>query len=341
MKPWSNTNQHHSEIKIKNIAICMYGQYRTGDACLEYIKKFYDIPGSINVDYFCSLKPYETTYTRHKHNKETKKDIMAQDLLDTGTITYQANQIKKHYKPKEFKLYKVKDENKLKDIKGSIMHSKVLAAWVDSIMLKQKYEAENDITYDMVIMQRYDAIVWPSVAFNNIFHRLQGLQTSHRATLATSDKNLLFFQPIEFIRKYNGTFGYPNGQDLWAVGIGNALDVWAYDALEHIPSAHQSNYTPRKFRSGYPYIDTHEMLSSITKKMNIPNSMFPMLAKNGSILLPLENAKPGISYQQFAPIVIREAYWEDGKIPNLAELSDNQIEKLYDDVILVKWERGD
>lgn len=341
MKPWSNTKQNHSEIEIKNIAICMYGQYRTGDACLEYIKRFYNVPGSINVDYFCSLKPYETTYTRHKHNEETKKDIMAQDLLDTATITYQANQIKKHYKPKEFKLYKVKDEDKLKDIKGSIMHSKVLAGWVDSIMLKQKYEAENDITYDMVIMQRYDAIIWPSVAFNNIFHRLQGLQTSHRATLATGDKNLLFFQLIEFIRKYNGTFGYPNGQDLWAIGIGNALDVWAYDALEHIPSVHQSNYTPRKFRSGYPHIDTHEMLSSITKKMNIPSSMFPMLAKNGSILLPLENAKPGIAYQQLAPIVIRESYWEDGKIPNIAELSDNELEDFYDDVMVVKWERGD
>ena len=117
MKPWSNTNQNHSEIKIKNIAICMYGQYRTGDGCLEYIKKFYDIQG-VNVDFFCSLKPYETTYTRHKHNKETKKDIMAQDLLNDATIKYQTKQIKKYYKPKEFKIYSVKDENKLKDILG-------------------------------------------------------------------------------------------------------------------------------------------------------------------------------------------------------------------------------
>lgn len=340
MKAWSNTNQNHSRIDIKNIAICMYGQYRTGDACLEYIKRFYDIPG-VNVDYFCSLKPYETTYTRHKYNKENNKDLMEQDILNKDMINHQTNQIKKHYNPKQFKIYSLKKENQLKDIEGSIMHSKVLAAWVDSIMLKQKHEAKHNITYDMVIMQRYDTIIWPSVAFNNIFHRLQGLDVSHRSTLATGDKNLLFFQPIEFIRKYNGTFGYPNGQDLWAIGIGNALDVWAYDALEHIPSMYQSNYSPRQFRSGYPHIDTHEMLGSITKKMNIPHSMFPILAKDGSVAFPLENIKHNKYYQMIAPMVIRESYWEKGKIPNIAELSDNELEDFYNDVMVVKWERGD
>lgn len=340
MKAWSNLNNWHSKIEIKNIAICMYGQYRTGDSCLEYIKNFYATTG-VNIDYFCSLKPYETTYTRMKHNNETQKDPMAQSILNDETVKYQTKQIKKCLNPKEFKIYSIEHENQLKNIEGSIMHSKVLAGWVDSIMLKQKHEAEHNITYDLVIMQRYDTIIWPSVAFSNIYHKLQGLETSHRYTLASADKNIMFFQPIEFIRKYNGTFGYPNGQDLWAFGIGTALDNWVYDALEHIPSKHTSNFSPREFRSGYPHIDTHEMLGSITEKMNIPYSMFPQLAKNGSVVLPLGSITPGIRYQTVAPMIIRDSYWPGEKIPNIIELSDAELEKLYDDVIVVKWPRGD
>lgn len=340
MKDWSNLNNWHSKIEIKNIAICMYGQYRTGDACLEYIKNFYATTG-VNIDYFCSLKPYETTYTRHKHNEETQKDPMAQSILNNKAVWHQMEQIKKWFNPKEFKIYSIEHENQLKNIEGSIMHSKVLAGWVDSIMLKQKYEAEHNMTYDLVIMQRYDTIIWPSVSFSNIYHRLQGLETSHRATLASADKNILFFQPVEFIRKYNGTFGYPNGQDLWAIGVGTALDNWVYDALEHIPSKHTSNFSPREFRSGYPHIDTHEMLGSITEKMNIPHSMFPQLAKNGSAALPLEGTNPKIKYQQIAPIVIRDTYWKNKKVPNIIDLSDAELEKMYDDVIVVKWQRGD
>ena len=339
MKPWSNINHSKSNIVIKNIAICMYGQYRSGDACLEYIKKFYNVPG-VNVDYFCSLKPYETTYTRHKYNKDLNKDLLEQDILPEDAVKYQTEQITKHYNPKKFKIYTTEYENQLADLEGSLMHSKVLACWVDSIMLKQIHEAENDMTYDLVIMQRYDTIIWPSVAFSNFFNRLQELQPTHRSTLATADKNLIFYQPIEFLRKYNGTFMYPNGQDLWVIGVGTALDIFVYDALEHIPSKHTSNYSSREYHTGYPHIDTHEMLGSIIRKMHIPESMFPRLAKSGQVCLPLENQQSGIRYKDMAPIVIRDVYWEDGNIPNIADLSDDELEKLYDEVIVEKWEMG-
>ena len=64
------TDAVQSSIVIKNVAVCMYGQYRTGDACKEYIKKFYDMPG-VNVDFFCSLKEYETSYTRPHYNEKS------------------------------------------------------------------------------------------------------------------------------------------------------------------------------------------------------------------------------------------------------------------------------
>jgi hypothetical protein len=83
------------------------------------------------------------------------------------------------------------------------------------------------------------------------------------------------------------------------------------------------------------------MLGSITEKMNIPYSMFPQLAKNGSVALPLEGTNPKIKYQQIAPIVIRDTYWKNKKVPNIIDLSDAELEKMYDDVIVVKWQQGD
>ena len=329
-----------SIVNIKNIAICMYGQYRTGDSCLEYIKKFYNNE-EVKVDYFCSLKPYETTYTREKYNEKVNKNLKDKEILNNDEVEYQQSQIFKYYNPKKFKIYTTEYEDQLKDIDASIIHSKVLAGWVDSIMLKQKHEAENNITYDLVIMQRYDVIIWPSVAFNNLLNAIQELDVAHRGTLATADKNFMFYQPIELVRKYNGTFMYPNGQDLWVWGVGTALDTFVYDALEHIPSKHKSKYTPKEFHTGYPHIDTHEMIGSIVSRMNIPKSMFPSLAKNGQVNLSLQKIQHGgHRYKPIAPMVIRDVYWEDGVIPNMADLSDNEIEKLYDEVILEKWEEG-
>jgi len=328
-----------SKINIKNIAICMYGQYRTGDACLEYIKRFYECD-NVNIDFFCSLKPYETTYTRQVYNDKNNRELLDQDQLTDKQVSYQHEQINKYFNPKKFKVYSKEYEDELKDIQRSIIHSKVLAGWTDSVMLKQQYEVENDITYDLVIMQRYDVIVWPNVAFKMLLDKVQGMNTDERGTIVSADKNFIFCQPIEITRKYDGTFMYPNAQDLWVWGFGTAMDTLVYDALEYIPSKYKSNYSDRKFHNGYPFVDTHEMIGSICRKMTIPYSMFPSVSPAGHVCLPQEYRQQGIRYTQVAPIPIRTSYFEDGIIPDLATLSNKEIEDLYDNVMLKKWDEG-
>jgi len=332
----------NSNINIKNIAICMYGQYRTGDACLEYIKKFYQAK-NVNIDFFCSLKPYETTYTRHAYNKKRgNPNILIPSHLNDDAIAYQTAQIQNTYKPKKFEVFESKYENMLMDINNSIVHSKVLSGWAETVMLKQQYEAENNISYDLVIMQRYDVIVFPSYAFESMIYKLQGLNTAERGTLASADKNIIFYQPIDLIRPYRGTLMFPNGQDLWVWGFGNALDIFVYDALEHIPSSISSNFTPERFNHSYPHFDTHEMVGSICRKMNIPYSMFPSVSPDGHVLLPLEKTKrPNTVYKGIAPIVMRDAYWDDRVIPDLVALGNDALEKLYHNVILPKWLKGE
>lgn len=333
-----------SRIKIKNIAVCMYGQYRTGDACLEYIKKFYT-PGDlqdVNIDFFCSLKPYETTYTRHAYNEKNNKVLLHQDQVSDDGLKHQTEQIFKYYNPKKFKVFTKEYEDQLSNIEASIIHSKVLSGWIEAIMLKSQYESENDMSYDLVIMQRYDAIIYPDYAFRSILNKLQDCNVATRGTFATSDKNMVLYQPIDFIRlESHHVQYYPNGQDMWIWGLGNALDIFAYDALEHIPSKHASNYSKHQYNTGYPHNDTHEMVGSVTAKMNIPSSMFPYLTLDGNAVLPLEmpaNRKPVV---QVAPIPIRTVYWEDGIIPELEKLSNKEIATLYDTKILNAWLKGE
>lgn len=335
--------ESQSYIQIKNVAVCMYGQYRTGDACIESIKKFYEMEG-INVDFFCSLKEYETTYTRHDYNTEKvgSRHNLEQTHLTQDAVEYQTKQILEHYKPKKFKVYTTEYEDKLKDIKKSILQSKVLAGWSDVIMMKQKYEAETNITYDLVVMQRYDVLIWPNHAFRTMVRSLTDNPVNGRTTFMTADKNLILYQPIEIIRKYNGTLMYPNGQDLWVMGVGNALDIWVYDAMEYIPSKHSSNYSIQKFNNGYPLIDTHEMVASVSLKMNIPHRMFPYLCKHTPDVYSysFQIHPPRGHLVPIAPFPVREVYWPDNKIPKLEDMSNEQIEYEYNTRIFPEWTKG-
>lgn len=329
-----------SWIQIKNIAVCMYGQYRTGDACIEYLKKFYDIEG-VNVDFFCSLKEYETTYTRESYNMKTYGEEYSreQSPLSSDAVAYQTQQIHKHYNPKKFKIYSTEYEEGLKGIEQSIMQSKVLAGWADVIMLKQKYEADNNMSYDLVIMQRYDVVVWPTHAFRTIISSLTDNAVDERITFSTSDKNLILMQPIEIVRRYTNTLMYPNGQDLYVMGVGNALDVLVYDALEHIPSKHSNNHSIHKLNTGYPQVDTHEMIASIPSKMNITTSLFPYVAKYtpGIYHLPLGLRNTDHQYSAIAPFPVRAAYWPNNIIPELEKLTNEELEQEYDKFISIGW----
>ena len=59
--------------KVNKIAVCFYGQYRTGTYCLPIIEKFLSQIDA-DVDVFCSLKNYTTYATRHSYTKNNGID---------------------------------------------------------------------------------------------------------------------------------------------------------------------------------------------------------------------------------------------------------------------------
>jgi hypothetical protein len=314
-----------SVINIKNIAVCMYGQYRTGDACLEYIKEFYNIE-DINVDFFCSLKNYETSQSRLQYNKDTSDNIQGDTVITSeDELWRQIDNIQKHLSPITLTVCTTEDDNQFVDTPFSTTSNASLPAWTNIIMQKQAHECKTDITYDLVVMQRYDVIIAPRNSFKKIVSDLQGLDTAERHTYSIADKNLLFIDPVDVVRKNHRGIMYPNAQDLWAIGLGTALDVIAYDALEYIPSGHNSITRNRKFHNGYA-MDIHEILGIIPAKMNIPKFTFPMFREDGKTKYPYIT-------------ITRSTYWEDGDMPNFAKLSDDEIWAMRPD-LLKKWSLG-
>jgi hypothetical protein len=141
-------------MKIDKIAVCMYGQYRSGLHLSDTIKDYFNFKGK-DVDFFCSVKTYELFY-----NSSTETD---KELNDRETKTIMSD-IEKNYKPKLLNVINSGSD-------GSNTHSGhtgMYSAMIDSLLLKQKYEMEQLKYYDLVIMFRYDIIIHPS----NYFHKL-------------------------------------------------------------------------------------------------------------------------------------------------------------------------
>jgi|TARA_R110002074_G_scaffold232748_4_gene404381 hypothetical protein len=320
----------NSIINIKNIAICLYGQYRTGDACLEYIRNFYESEG-YNVDFFCSLKPYTTAYTRPIYNKNKNREIFQKDISSTNELKHQLSQIKKYLSPKLINVYSKEYEDELMDIDRYLIESKVLAGWVDVIMLKQQYEVENDITYDLVVMQRYDTVIYPKSAFRAIVNSLDGISVTENQNYRIANKNFLLMDPINCIRDESNSF-YPNGQDMWVLGVGTALDSMAYEFLNYIPSKFHSMHTKTEFYNGFPFTDTHEAIATAADKINIPRFALPGVYPRDICYPPLVK-KPKGPYKVINPLPIRDAYFKDNILPNMATLSDDEILKLRIDSI--------
>lgn len=141
--------------KMNKIAVCLFGQYRTGDYVLPRIKKHFDIPG-VEVDWFCSFKS-STNYERYQgfHDKYAPGEVIIPDC----------EKIKQHLinelNPKAISI--VSDDCKIYDdvTVERFLTSKMLLGWIDSTMLKQRYELEHGFQYDMVFVLRYDVMIGP------------------------------------------------------------------------------------------------------------------------------------------------------------------------------------
>ena len=139
----------------QRIAICLYGQYRTGDYLLPYFKALSEQTNCV-VDFFCSTK--EQNYYRfsksaevHKRNlnniQYVDKEILKEKIISSGINVKSINV--------------VSDNADEKFREARIERNGLFYTMADSLNLKTLYEAEHGFVYDIVLLTRYDAFIGP------------------------------------------------------------------------------------------------------------------------------------------------------------------------------------
>jgi hypothetical protein len=148
-------------MKINKIAVCMFGQYRTGLELSSTIASYFNIPGK-DVDFFCSVKMYNKYFF-----VSSESDI---DYASDNSIVQDITKdILDKYKPKLYNfIFSDSEQTNLSD-----SHYGLYSALVDSIHLKQEYESKHNFQYDLVIMFRYDTILQPVDYFKKLTKLLE------------------------------------------------------------------------------------------------------------------------------------------------------------------------
>lgn len=208
------------QIMKKRIAVCLYGQPRTWRYCAPYISKFYNLP-DVDVDYFVSVKTYQMTGEYRDNSVIELTNAEISDLLQT-------------YNPKKYSIIQYSDElEKHVDVTN---YSNIYYGMIDSIMLKQQYEAENFVFYDFVFLQRYDTIVQP-ISLLELFFNTDLSQVC-------KNNNTLYYLSD------NGTVSsifVPNGiNEIWLGGAGTVLDILSFELINYVSGLSLENLYANK-----------------------------------------------------------------------------------------------
>lgn len=244
--------------KIK-IAVCLYGQARKMEYTSSYIKKFYD-EQDCEIDYFCSTKSY----------LEWLSDFRKKGNVDNLNTQELKKSIENIYNPKSIRII---DKN-VDDIHDYGLIQKVHYALIDSILLKSKYEAENNFEYDFTILQRYDSIIIPfENSLNDIIKKMIHISE-------TSNQNNICY--IAMKDKHHGSL-INMAQDIVFIANGNSLDIIAAELLKYVGRYKQKCEN----ENTKPYLirNIHLLLFDIFSKNNLQTHKINEDMKINSIII--------------------------------------------------------
>lgn len=212
------------ENNIKNIAVLVYGQYRTGDLTLPYIKKFYENKYNVNVDFFVSLKS-GTSYANNsmyieKHNNRYHIEP-SNDGANVNTINKILNPVS---------LNVISSDDEPPEFHGRSNLSRVVTGFVDVVRLKQIHENQNNFKYDMVFLQRFDVFMHSPALVDATINWYNDVSINEFCrTFMTPKKSFMFVENIPTV-----DFGYTFNvtvQDLVMWGSSLAFDLMMFEAL--------------------------------------------------------------------------------------------------------------
>lgn len=234
-------------MKELRIAVCLFGQLRTGLYCAPAIKAAYDlIDGKemsimINRKYYqqCTVKVDYFCWTKDYNSNGMVKD--KQFGAETGKLTEaEINEVFAIYNPIKTGITRQVDEPKdPMEIDSAIkwLNPKpLLLSIVSAINLKKEYELECGLPYDFCFCQRFDALTTP-------FSPVEKILFDHGVR-----DNLIYSHWITTFPQEDSAWGVG---DFWFGGDSFAMDLMSASLSQHVIDSDRSHSEINESQLGY------------------------------------------------------------------------------------------
>ena len=246
-------------MKQINIAVCLFGQIRTGVYCAPAIKAAYDyVDGKtfninlngriqeciINVDYFFWTKEGQTV--GQFIGKTYEEQTGTVDLTDLEKLT-------EIYKPKLQGITKIENEPQLVQNNSLIewnFGKPLMLGIVSAINLKQQHELSTGIRYDLCICQRFDVVTEPFSPIEKII-REHGITTE-----------VLYFAWFSKFWEEDGAWG---AGDFWFGGDSYSIDMMSANISQYLIDSTRSDID---LNESQQFLGPNVMLLNAAKRTN-------------------------------------------------------------------------
>lgn len=268
-------------MNIDRIAICFYGQWRTGQVCVPYLKDMFDKIEGATVDYFCNVKNCQSF---HAGPGLRDKGHTAFDNEEINNIT---TQIQNLLNPVSINVMH-DDPNvdfNIDTPQGDFNRHGALSAAgiVDVLSMKQRHEAKTGDYYDLVILTRYDVLYKPMYYIRDLVNKIRNTDDIH---VWPNDPDSLI-APAKNHPAENGDWGHYTTfprviNDLLLVLTGAASDrilLETIDYLDTTTSVYGNQHPP--IYEGYVDLMTfHNFFEKVGGRIALPQIRSPGLSKH-------------------------------------------------------------
>jgi hypothetical protein len=256
--------------EIKNIAVCLYGRFGTGEYCAPNILKFFKTNHNVNVDFFCATKDYNNYYHTVAECPDDIKRLDINDLTNKLSV----------YNPKGIAISTLEEDEGRRGQYHPKSTGHLFSQICESIMLKSDYESHNDMQYDVVFVTRYDVLFAPD-HFDYLDHYITWHNNEFDNTkleiFGNGGKSWMFTTS----HAGNSTIKV-SWNDILFVGSSLAMDLVAANTLLISADQHHTN------KKTHIYPDSsgrwgHQGLGYIFRQSNISVANYPCFDKNGNV----------------------------------------------------------
>ena len=290
----------------KRIAVCFYGQYRTGDYLMPYFKEFYssEIYPEVQFDFFCSTKAtrsYPNSPNEQLNNTHLEENIHSAEELTHKLENCILNPVAVNVMSQEY------DEETV----GENGWSKLFHGMADSLRMKAIYEVENDFEYDLVFIARYDILIHPVNMITNIITWYNTCNANNFYTAFSGEKMDRFF--VSYTLTYETSIVHRTVagiQDLFTWCSSSASNLIMNECWRMLQQKAHKNSNVIQFHDASPdLMDGHGGLGEMVRRSNIGYSHgYPKISSVCGMKFPLDENEP--DPQSFHPhlTVVREFF---------------------------------